>query len=130
MSKLGDTVEEEIWALEEVYFANLYKADHEGVLALIDSQFLGWPDSEPHSIDKEGAARYMKQMFSKPASCALRIEREGIRILADMAFTEYTIHVTLNRGAGVKIKRSSRITHTWVKRDSGWKVLGGMSRDQ
>ena len=123
-------MEEEIWALEEVYFTNLYKADHEGVLALIDSQFLGWPDSETHAIDKEGAARYMKKMFSKPVSCALRIEREGIRILADVAFTEYTIHVTINRAAGVKIKRSSRITHTWVKRGSGWKVLGGMSFDQ
>ena len=25
-----DTVEEEIWALEEAYFANLYKANYEG----------------------------------------------------------------------------------------------------
>ena len=38
----GDTVKEEIWALEEAYFANLYKANYEGVLAIVHSQFLGW----------------------------------------------------------------------------------------
>lgn len=38
-----DMVEEEIWALEEAYFANLYKANYDGVLAIVHSQFLGWP---------------------------------------------------------------------------------------
>ena len=41
------TVEEDIWALEEAYFTNLYKANYEGVLDLVHSQFLGWSGAVP-----------------------------------------------------------------------------------
>jgi len=39
----NDIVKEEIWALEEAYFTNLYKANYDEVLAIVHSQFLGWP---------------------------------------------------------------------------------------
>ena len=38
---MKNPVEEEIWALENAYFKNLYKADYEAVLAIVHSQFLG-----------------------------------------------------------------------------------------
>ncbi|MFA5339386.1 MAG: hypothetical protein WC317_04445 [Candidatus Omnitrophota bacterium] len=46
-------MEEEIWALEEMYFANLYKANYEEALAIVHSKFLGWPSSLPQPVDKE-----------------------------------------------------------------------------
>ena len=125
MENMRVTVEEEIWALEEAYFASLYKADYEAVRALVHSQFLGWPGSVPQPIDKEGSARFMKQLVSKPASCTLKIERGGIRVQGEVALTQYIIHV--NYGAKTQ---SSRITHTWAKEAGRWKLLGGMSYDQ
>ena len=125
----GDTVEEEIWALEEAYFANLYKADYEAVLAIVHSHFLGWPSTVPQPIDKEGSARFMKQLISKPTSCTFKIEREGIRVLGDLALTQYIIHVNCSDAAAAKTQ-SSRITHTWVKDGGCWKLLGGMSYDK
>jgi ketosteroid isomerase-like protein len=124
-------MEEEIWALEEAYFANLYKADYEGVLALVHSQFLGWPGSSaPQPIDKEGSARFMKQLVTKPTPCTFKIERAGIRLLEDVALTQYTIHVNCGDSNGVTKTQSSRITHTWVKEGASWKLLGGMSFDK
>jgi ketosteroid isomerase-like protein len=125
-----DAVEEEIWALEEAYFANLYKADYEAVLAIVDSQFLGWPGAEPQPIDKEGSARFMKELIPRPTSCTFKIEREGIRVLGEVALTEYIIHVNCGDTAAVAKTQSSRITHTWVKEGDSWKLLGGMSYDQ
>jgi hypothetical protein len=56
MDNRRDTVEEEILALEEAYFANLYKANYEGALVIVHSQFLGWPDALPQPISsREGA---------------------------------------------------------------------------
>lgn len=124
-----DTVKEEIWALEEAYFANLYKADYEGVLALVHSQFLGWPGAVPQPIDKEGSARFMKQLIPKPTSCTFTIERAGIRMLGEVALTQYTINVNCSDN-GVTKTQSSRITHTWVKEGASWKLLGGMSYDK
>jgi len=129
-SMSGDKVKEEIWALEEAYFANLYKADYEALLALVHSQFLGWPGSVAQPIDKEGSERFMKQLVPKPTSCTFTIERGGIRVLGEVALTQYTIHVTCSDTTAAAKTQSSRINHTWVKELDGWKLLGGMSYDQ
>ena len=120
-------METEIWALEEAYFANLYKANYEGVLALVHSQFLGWPGDVPQPIDREASARFMKQLIPKPTSCTFKMERAGIRLLGAIALTQYTIRVDCDEATGLTKTQSSRITHTWVKEGAGWKLLGGMS---
>ncbi len=125
-----DAVEEQIWASEDAYFTNLYKADYEEVLAITHSQFLGWPSTLSKPIDKDGSASFMKQLVSKPTSCTLKIEREGIRVLGEIALTQYIIQVNCSYAAGVTKTQSSRITHTWVKEGDSWKLLGGMSYDQ
>jgi len=130
IDKSGDRVKEEIWALEEAYFANLYKANYEAVLAIVHSQFLGWPGNLPQPIDKEGSARFMKQLISKPTPCTFKIERGGIRVLGEVALTQYTISVNCSDTAAVAKTQSSRITHTWAKEGDRWKLLGGMSYDQ
>ena len=125
-----DTVEEEIWALEEAYFANLYNAKYEAVLAIVHSQFLGWPAAVPQPIDKKESARFMRQLVPKPTSCTFKINRAGIRMRGEVALTHYIIHVKCSDAAGVTKTQSSRITHTWVKDGARWKLLGGMSYDK
>ena len=129
MDNRRNTAEEEIWALEEAYFANIYKANYEGVLAIVHSQFLGWPGAAPQPIDREESARFMKQLFPASTSCTFKIERAGIRLLGEVALTQYIIHVNYGDTAGMTKTRSSRITHTWMKEGDGWKLLGGMSFD-
>jgi len=123
-SMSGDKVKEEIWVLEEAYFASLYKADYEALLSLVHSQFLGWPSSVAQPVDKEGSARFMKQLVPKPTACTLKIEREGIRILGEVALTQYIIHVSDPATGKTQL---TRITHTWVKDGGRWQLLGGMS---
>ena len=127
---MQNTVEEEIWALEEAYFANLYKANYEGVFAIVHSQFLGWPGAVPQPIDREESARFMRQLVPKPTSCTCKIERAGIRLLGEVALTQYIIHVRCRDTAGLAKTQSSRITHTWLKEGARWKLLGGMSCDK
>jgi hypothetical protein len=124
-------MEEEIWGLEEAYFTNLYKANYEGVLAIVHSQFLGWPGTTvPQPINKEESARFMKQLIPKPTSCTIKIERAGIRLFRELALTQYTIRVNCSDANGLTKTQSSRITHTWVEEGGRWKLLGGMSYDK
>ena len=124
----NDIAEEEIWALEEAYFTNLYQANYDEVLAIVHNQFLGWPHMLPQPIDKEESACFMKKLFPKPTSCTLKIEREGIRVLNDVALTEYTLNVSYtDSSTGIVKTQSSLITHTWTKEDTNWKLLGGIS---
>lgn len=122
-----DGVEEEIWALEEAYFTNLYAADYDAVLAITHRRFLAWPRAAAQPIDKEGSARFMRQLVSKPASCTVRIEREGIRVLGDVVLTQYTVNVNFSDTDAAAKTQSSRITHTWVRENDRWQLLGGMS---
>jgi hypothetical protein len=125
--KRGSIVEEEIWKLEEAYFTHLYNANHDGVLALVHSEFLGWPDVAARPLDRQGSADFMKEGFSQPSSCSLKFQREGIRVTDNVALTQYIIHASCSDASGVVRKQSSRITHTWAREDQGWKLLGGMS---
>ena len=125
-----DASEEKIWKLEEAYFSNLYKANYDSVLALVHIQFLGWPGGLLHPLDREESARFMKQLVPTPSKCTFRIEREGISLKGDVALTQYIIHVGCPDSSGTPKKSSSRITHTWVKEGSSWRLLGGMSSDK
>ena len=121
-------MEETIWAEELAYFTNLYSANYEGVLALTHEQFLGWPGTSAHPVDAVGSANFMKKLITKPVKCTIKIEREGIRIIDNIALTQYIIRVNFENAGGKVTK--SRITHTWIKEGKKWKLLGGMSYDQ
>jgi ketosteroid isomerase-like protein len=129
-TKSRNRAEEKIWALEEAYFSNLYKANYEQVLILVHDKFLGWPGGLPQPIGREKSARFMKQLIPKPTSCRIMIEKEGISLAGSAALTQYTLHVTCSDTTGVTKTQTSRITHTWVKEGESWKLLGGMSNDK
>lgn len=125
----GNTMEDEIWKLEEAYFTNLYRADYEGVLSLVHPQFLGWPGNLPKPIGREESAQFMKRLIPRPTPCTIRIERAGFRRSGEVALTQYKLHVNCPEASGTARTQSSRITHTWVGQEGQWKLLGGMSLD-
>ena len=125
-SKLS-TVEEEIWSLEEEYISYFSKANHAAILSLYHSQFLGWPDSELHPANKERAAIFLEEKYPEPTQLVFKIKREGIRIVEDVVITHYLLNLSWTDDEGVEQTRESRLTHTWIKENSHWRILGGMS---
>jgi hypothetical protein len=117
------TAETEIWDLEQAYWEFNRDAKQEQIIATWHDKFLGWPTGEPKPINKEEGARFVRENYAQPASYTFKIERTGIRVLEDVAVNHYTIHLKEKDGK----RRSMRITHTWVRDKTGWKVLGGMS---
>jgi ketosteroid isomerase-like protein len=122
-----ENVEDEIWSLEEDYISNFSKANHDAILSNYHSQFLGWPDSRNHPVDKNMAAKFLKENYPEPSETNFKIEREGIRVVDNVVITHYLLKVSWIDDDGIKQTRQSRLTHTWVKEDSHWKILGGMS---
>ena len=122
-----DKVVEEIWSLEEDYISYFGEANHDAILSLYHSQFLGWPDSRNHPVGKNSAGKFLKENYPEPTQSVFKIKREGIRVIEGVVITHYLLNISWNDDEGVEQKRESRITHTWVKEDSSWKILGGMS---
>ncbi len=126
----GDKVEEEIWSLEEDYISYFGEANHDAILSLYHSQFLGWPDSRNHPVGKISAAKFLEKNYPEPTQSVFKINREGIRIVNGVVITHYLLNVSWIDDEGVEQKRESRLTHTWIKEDSQWKILGGMSNNK
>ena len=122
-----DKVEEEIWSLEEDYISYFGKANNDAILSLYHSQFLGWPDSRNHPGGKNSAAKFLEENYPEPTQSLFKIKREGIRVVDDVVITHYLLNLSRVDDNGVKQTRESRLTHTWVKEDFQWKILGGMS---
>lgn len=120
------TAEAQIWALEQAYWEFNRDAEHEQIIATWHDKFLGWPDGQPKPIDKEEGVRYVRENYAKPASYCFEIERAGVRILGDVGVNYYAVHLKWKEGK----TRSMRITHTWVREQNDWKILGGMSNSQ
>ena len=120
-------VEEEIWSLEEDYISYFGQANHEAILSLYHSQFLGWPDSRNHPVGKISAAKFLKENYPEPTLSVFKINREGIRVHEGVVITHYLLILSWIDEEGIEQKRESRLTHTWVKENSSWKILGGMS---
>lgn len=122
-----NNLEEEIWSLEEDYISYFGDANHRAILSLYHSQFLGWPNSELHPADKNRAKKYLEEKYFEPNQVVSQINREGIRILENIAITHYLLTLSWIDDEGIEQTRESRLTHTWIKEDSQWKIFGGMS---
>ncbi|MDP3564371.1 MAG: hypothetical protein Q8R70_07745, partial [Methanoregula sp.] len=100
-----------------------------GVEQLMHRQYLGWPDGQTQPVDYEGSLRFMRQLITSPTPCTVSIDRKGIRVQENTALTQYVLNASCSKPDGTKTTKSSDITHTWVNNGTGWKILGGMSRD-
>ena len=116
-----------IWALEEEYVACFRDATHGKAISMWHDRFLGWPSSEARPADKTAVVQYLKRNASRPAAWSFEIEKAGIRVYRNVAITHFIIHRTYNPASEPKRTISSRVTHTWIKENSKWKILGGMS---
>jgi len=123
-------IEDHIWALEEAYVTAYKNADHDSILALLHDQFLGWPDSEERPTAYLQVAGFLKENYGSPGTWNFKIDQTGIRIRDDMAITHYVIIATGNDVEDSSQTQATRITHTWIREDSDWKILGGMSNVQ
>ena len=112
-----EEISELLWGYEEEYIQAHGDADHDKVLSFWDESFLGWPSRLDAATGKDGGEDYLSKYFAEPQERKFRIERQGIRVTGNIAILHYRIHVGEDTG---------RITHTWIRRDSGWYMLGGM----
>lgn len=119
--------EAEIWALEAKYVSGFRDAAYHKVIPMWDSGFIGWPASEALPTDKKGVIDYLKRVAPLPGAWSFEIERAGIRITGNVAITHFTLHTKSDAAQGAGYESATRVTHTWINADAGWKILSGMS---
>jgi hypothetical protein len=121
------TAEQAVWEQEETYW-RLVKADNrQGYLDLWDDQFVGWPRFEAVPIHKDKITHFM----SERKVLDYKLEPFSVRQFGgDVVVTLYrsTVRSTDRTGAN-ESTHAGRLTHTWMKTDKGWRIIGGMSAE-
>ena len=68
-----------------------------------------------HPAGKERAKKLLEEKYSEPNQVVSQINREGIRILGNIAITHYLVLFSWINEKGIEQKSETRITHTWIK---------------
>jgi ketosteroid isomerase-like protein len=119
--------EQTIWSLEEAYFAHYAKGETEALEGLWHADFTGWPSESPEPVRKSSASQSVRDFLARAQIVSFTLRPMAIAIRGEVAITHYFLDLRVKDPDGGIVDSSVRITHTWLREDGKWKVLGGMS---
>ena len=117
-----------IWPQELSIYAGRGKGDLKPYLAGLADGYVSWPPFNPVPKGRSGLEQTGRIMAGKDQE-ELAMEFLDLALNGDTAVIYYRTHRT-RLSDGTPADQRFEVTHTWVKRDGVWKVLGGMARSQ
>ena len=121
--------ETQVWQLEKAYWEYVKANDLEKYRALWKENFLGWPFVSSAPVRKDHITEWITANTSKGIKLqSYSIEQLAIQITGDIALDDYRINATWADSEGAETRTDKfRITHTWIRTNGTWQIIGGMS---
>src|SRR5215216_5908879 len=121
--------EAQIWSLEKAYWEYVKNGELEKYRALWHENFLGWPYISSTPVRKGHITDWITTNTSKGLKLdSYAIEELGIQVTGDIAVDYYRIKINWASSEGVEARKDAlRITHTWIRKNGSWQIVGGMS---
>ena len=122
--------EAQIWSLEKAYWDYVKANDLQKYRALWHPDFVGWPFVSPAPVRKDHITDWITSNTSKGLKLqSYSIEQLAAQMTGDIAINYYRIKANWTKGETGEVARTDaiRITHTWIKTNGTWQILGGMS---
>ena len=122
--------EDQIWNSEKAYWEYVKANDLEKYRALWHPDFVGWPSVSPEPVHKEHITDWITDNTAKGLKLqSYSIEERAVHVTRDVAIDHYRIKANWAKGDSNEVTRTDnvRITHTWIRTNGGWQILGGMS---
>jgi hypothetical protein len=119
---------ERVWSMELAYWNHVKELDLKGFASLWHPNGVAWRDGSPRTRDdaiawlKHNRDRglYLEEFESKA---------QEIRITDNVAVTFYYIRSLWVNEEGRGTSRHNRVTHTWIKSGTAWRIVGEMWSD-
>src|SRR5205809_5783834 len=121
--------EAQIWSLKKAYWEYVKTNDLEKYRALWHENFLGWPFVSSAPVRKDHITDWITSNTSKGIKLqSYSIEQLAIQVTGDLAVDYYRVKATWADSAGAEVRSDQiRITHTWIRTQGTWQIVGGMS---
>jgi len=120
----------EIWNLEKAYWEYVKTNDLEKYRALWHDDFVGWPFVSAAPVRKDHITEWITNNTSKGLTLqSYTIEQLAIQVTGDIAIDHYRIKLNWTKKDTGEVARTDavRITHTWIRTNGTWQIIGGMS---
>jgi ketosteroid isomerase-like protein len=121
--------EAQVWQLEQAYWEYVKANDLDKYRALWHDNFVGWPFVSSAPVRKDHITDWITANASKGLKLqSYSIEQLAIQITGDIAVNHYRIKANWAANDGAEVRTDAlRITHTWIRTQGAWQILGGMS---
>lgn len=121
--------QQRVWERETTYWKLWKAADVEGFMALWDPHLADWPHATSEPVQRAALRQMVEKQFEfiGAGTFDYRLHRLSVTVVGDVAVTFYTVHTTYRASDGTESEGDSRLTHTWLRTDGTWRIVGGMS---
>jgi len=120
--------EEALWKLEHDYWRYVQSNDLTAYLDLWHKDFLGWPSVNSAPVGKDHITDWITSQTSKGlAFKSGEFKPAAIHVSGNVASLCYWITYQLVDKDGNGQTYTLRITHTWIRSGSDWRIISGMS---
>ena len=119
----------DVWKMEEQYWQYFRNCDLEGYMTLIQDDFVGWPHASVEPVKKNDLKDLIGNFFmtTNKDSYSFNLKPHEVQLFGNIAVAYYLMNNTWENNDGSKESRLVRYTHTWMKEEGTWKIIGGMS---
>ena len=115
--------EREVWDYEEAYCRYLNANDLNGFLSLWHQNFAGWPSTEAAPVGKAK----IREIVASHGQTQCQMAHPTVHVFGNTAITYYELTLS-SKGKDDKPETLVlKMTHTWLRTDSLWEIIGGMS---
>jgi len=118
-----------VWNLEKAYWEYVKANDLEKYRALWHEDFLGWPLVSSTPIRKDHITDWITSNAARGLKLAsYSIEQLAIQVSGPVAINHYRVKLNWATSGGAEARTDAlRITHTWIRTNGTWQIIGGMS---
>tara|TARA_R110001606_G_scaffold193130_4_gene340895 strand:+ start:5431 stop:5898 length:468 start_codon:yes stop_codon:yes gene_type:complete len=125
-SPLWEKTRQEIWAKELSIYAGRSRGDLSLYLAETAANYVAWPPFNEVPKGNDGLKATGRSMAGQTQE-RLEMTFLDLALNGDSAVIYYKTHRTM-RADGTPANEHFEVTHSWVRENGEWKVLGGMAR--
>ena len=127
-SPAEETSQDALWTLERSYWRYVQANDLPSYLNLWHKDFLGWPSISTVPLHKDHITDWITSQTRRGLTFhADELQPADIQVRGNIAVNYYRITYKWLDKDGKGTPRTVRVTHTWLKEDKAWKIIGGMS---
>lgn len=124
--------ERAVWEMEEAYWRYVRAGDVESYRDLWHDEFVGWPCFSESPVGKQGVGTWVEAIRDNGWTLTYELRPEAVRLFGDVAVVHYAAEYVYDYRDGTTEGEDEwrKFTHTWMRVDDRWRIIGGMCADR